>query len=163
MGVRESLNEKKTLGLGVAAAVGLLAVVIIGAQVVGGGSGVSEPETAFYTDDDGKTFFKDDIYKVVPFDHNGKQAYRADVFKGPDGKQFVGLMYRHNALGKKAMQEHIAKGKDDPRGTFLGGLEIQGMEVKRPGAPDNTWRMNDTSLQSSIKSPSGGPAELVEP
>ena len=163
MGVRESINENKRLGLGVAAAVVIVAMAIIGSQVVGGGSGVKEPETAFYTDDDGKTFFKDDIYKVVPFDHKGKRAYRADVFKCPDGKQFVGLMYRHNALGTKAMQDHIAKGKSDPQGTFLAGLEAQGFEVKRPGAPDNTWKLNDTSLQSSIRCASGTVADLVTP
>jgi hypothetical protein len=163
MGVREALSENNKLGLSVGIGVIVVALAIIGVQLSGGGSGVEEPETAFYTDDDGKTFFKDAIYKVSPFDRNGKPAYRADVFKCPDGKQFVGLMYRHNALGKKAMQEHIAKGADDPQGTFLGGLEIQGLEVKRPGAPDNTWKLNDASLSTSIKCPSGGVAELVSP
>lgn len=163
MGVRQSLNENKNLGVGVGAGIVVVALAIISFQLFGGvSSQIQAPASAFYTDDNGKTFFKDDIYKVCPFDHNGKQAYRADVFECPDGKQFVGLMYRHNAVGRKAMEEHIAKGTDDPRGDFLAGLEVQGMEVKRPGAPDIAWRPNDTSLGSLIKC-KGQPAELVIP
>ena len=165
MRVRESFNENKKFGIGVAAAIVIVAVGIIGYQLFGGGGGGGHgaPKLAFYTDDDGNTFFKDDIYKVVPFEHNGKQVYRAEVFKCPDGKQFVGLIYRHNALGKKAMQEHLAKGAKDPQGSFIGGLEIQGMEVKRPGAADKAWKPNDSSLASSVRCPSGAPAEPVSP
>jgi hypothetical protein len=166
MGVRESLNENKNLGLGLAIGIAVIAVAIIAIQVVGsshGAGGIEVRKTAFYTDDDGKTFFKDDTYKVAPFNHNGKQAYRADVFKCADGKQFVGLMYRHNELGKKAMGDFIAKGASDKQGTFLSGLETQGVEVKRPGGADSTWKPNDSSLATSIKCPSGGPTQLVTP
>jgi hypothetical protein len=165
MGVRESLNQNKKLGVGVGVAIIAVALGFISLQLVGGRTNVDLPASAFYTDDDGKTFFKDDVYKVVPFDHNGKKAYRADVFKCADGKQFVGLMYRHNALGQKAMQEHVAKGADDPQGTFLAGLEMQGVEVKRPGAPVSAWKPNTEpeQVQRAVKCPSGGPAQLVTP
>ena len=162
MGVRESVNGNRRLGVGVGAALLIGALSVIGFQVFGGGgTGVAVASSAFYTDDNGKTFFKDDLYKVVPFEHNGKQAYRADVFQCPDGKQFVGLMYRHNALGRKAMSQHIAKGARDPQGSFLAGLEIQGMEVKPAGAPDNAWRPG--TGERSVKCPSGGTAKLVSP
>ena len=163
MGVRESINENPKLGFGVGAGIVVVALALTGFQLFGGGNGVKQPKYGFYTDDDGKTFFKDDMYKVVPFDRNGKQAYRAGVFECPDGKQFVALIYRHNALGRKAMGEHLAKGASDPQGTFLGGLEIQGMEVKRAGAPASTWKPNDTSIESSVTCPSGGPAQPVTP
>ena len=166
MGVRESLNQNKKLGMAIGIAIAVIAVALIGLQVLGGGPGpgVEIRKSAFYTDDDGKTFFKDDVYKVSPFAHNGKQAYRADVFKCPDGKQFVGLIYRHNALGQKAMQDHLNKRASDPQGTFLNGLEIQGLEVRRPGTPDgNGWKPNDLSLSTSVKCPSGAAAQPVSP
>jgi hypothetical protein len=164
MGVRQSLNENKKLGVGVGAGIFVVAIAIVSFQLFGdGGSGIEAPTSAFYTDDDGKTFFKDDAYKVVPFDHGGKQAYRADVFKCADGKQFVGLMYRHNAVGRKAMEEHIAKGAKDPDGSFLTGLDVQGTEVKRAGAPNSAWTPNvePETIQRSVKCASGDVPALV--
>ena len=164
MGVRESLGENNRLGTGVAIAVLVVGMAVIGYQVLGGGgTGLPVTDQAFYTDDDGKTYFEDDLYKVVPFTRNGKQAYRADVFNCSDGKQFVGVMYRHNALGKKAMQEHLDKGADDPNRAFLGGLELQGLEFKLPGAPDTAWKPNFGANDRTIKCPDGHVATLVTP
>jgi hypothetical protein len=162
MGVRDSLNKNRNLGIGAAAAVLLVGLGIIGIQFLRGGeAGVALSRQAFYSDDNGKSFFKDKILKVVPFDHNGKQAYLADVYKCPDGKQFVGRLYRHNAAGKKAMEQHIAKGDSDT--SFLGGLAMQGMEVKLSGAPDTAWKPNTDPDVRTMKCPSGGTAELVAP
>jgi hypothetical protein len=164
MGVRESINGNTKLGVGVGTAILVLALATISYQLFGGGgTGVQVSTSAFYTDDNGKTFFKDNAYKVSPFDHNGKKAFRADVYQCPDGKQFVAFLYRHNALGRKAMEEHLAKGAKDPQGTFLAGLEFQGMEVKPAGAGDNAWRSNSGSGERSVKCPSGGPAQPVNP
>src|SRR3989442_15244567 len=99
----DTINQNKRVGLGVGAALILFAVGILAFQLHGGsGSATSAPSRAFYTDDNGKTFFKDDL-KAVPFDHNRKQAYRADVFKSADGNQFVGLIYRCTPEGRKEM------------------------------------------------------------
>jgi hypothetical protein len=161
MAVLDSLNKSKRLGIGVGIGVLILGLGLIGFQFLHAGSNGTETfESAFYTDDNGKTFFKDKRYKIVPFDHNGKQAYRADVFQCPDGKQFVGLIYRHNALGKKAMEEHIAKRHDLSQVTGS-GLELHGMEVKPAGAPDTAWKRN--TGESRVKCPTGGDAQLVSP
>jgi len=159
MGVREKLNTNKQLGVWVGVGILIVGLGIIGIQLLrGGGSGIAVSDSAFYTDDNGKTFFKDDRYKVVPFDHNGKQAYRADVFQCPDGKQFVGLIYRHNAVGRKAMEKH--KGHES-QSASIAGLEIQGMEVKPAGAADTAWVPN--SGDRLVKCPSGQTAQLVAP
>src|SRR4029079_11477876 len=100
MSFRDKLSEKPAIGLGIGVGILVIAFGVIGYQLFGGSNSAGEiPTQGFYTDDNGKTFFKDDINKVVPFDHNGKQAYRADVFKGADGKEFVGLVYRHTPTG----------------------------------------------------------------
>jgi len=164
--IRDSLNKNKKLGVGIGAAILVIAVGLIAFQLRGSGSGLTAATGAFYTDDIGKTFFTDDPYKVSPFDHGGKQAYRADVFKCADGKQFVGLIYRHNQIGRKQIEEYVAKGQDDEQGTILSGIERFGMEVKRAGTPDNAWRPNDDpdNLRRSVPCPGGtGAAYFVTP
>jgi len=168
MGVRQSLNESKKLGIGVGGAVLVVALALLGYQLFGGPSSVGPaPRTAFYTDDDGKTFFEDDINKVSPFERNGKQAYRADVFQCPDGKRFVALMYRHNSSGRQQVEEYIANRMmdKDEGGSMLRAIESACMEFKRAGANDRAWRPNDSaaidSLHAAVTCPSGGPATLV--
>jgi hypothetical protein len=77
MGVRETLNKKKSLGI---------AVAVIFLLLASGYLTYSEwPEhhfsgkTAFYSDDDGQTWFIESVYKTTPFDHNGRQATRARI------------------------------------------------------------------------------------
>jgi len=162
----EALNGK--LGPGIGVALILLAIGIIGYQYAGGNSSnvAVAPQNSFYTDDNGKTFFKDAV-KVVPFDHGGKQAYRADVFAGPDGKQFVGLIYRFTDAGKREMQAYIDNKTKDPSGLARLGIEHRGMQVKPVGAADSAWVLADDNtlerLQGSVKAPGGGAAKLVTP
>jgi len=168
MGVRENLNENRKLGVGVGAAIVIVAVAMIGFQVAGGKSNAgTAPGNAFYTDDNGKTFFRDDVCRITPFDHKGKPAYRCDVFKGADGKQFVGLIYRHTDAGRKEMEAYLPnKGKDDD-GTQRRSLEQRGMQVKPVGADEKAWVVNDDvtaeRLQSTVKDAAGKPAQLVNP
>ena len=161
MGVRDGLNTNKKLGVWIGIATLIVGLGIIGIQLLlGRGNGITVSESGFYTDDNGKTFFKDERLKIVPFNHNGKQAYRADVFQCKDGKQFVGLIYRHNALGKKAMEKLLAKG-GNAQNASLAGLEIQGMEVKPAGAGDTAWGPN--TGERTVHCPTGEPAQLVVP
>lgn len=166
MGLRDSLNGK--LGPGIGALLILGAVGFLAMQYVGGGttSTASAPSTVFYTDDNGATFFKDSV-KVVPFDHNGRKAYRADVFTGPDGKQFVGLVYRFSDAGKREMENYLSTKPHDADGLGRLGIEHRGMQVKRPSGDDRAWTLADEMaverLQESMKTPSGAPTQLVKP
>ena len=81
MGVRELIDRKNHLVMGVAIAaiaVALASILILWRHREGPpalGAGVQ----AFFSDDDGKTWFPDDAMKIPPFDHNGKPAYRAGL------------------------------------------------------------------------------------
>jgi hypothetical protein len=166
MSTRE--EKLKRLGPGIAIALFLIAIGIATLQLAGGRTNaVPVQKQAHYTDDNGKSFFADDVNKVVPFERGGKQAYRVDVFKGPDGKQFVGLIYRHTDGGKKEMQDYINRKVKDPDGGFREGIESRGMQVKRPVEADKAWTLADSayvsSLRASTKTPSGVPAEYVAP
>ena len=169
MGSAQTMTEPRKLGMGVAAAVLIVGLGLLAYQFFGGRQTVSAPvhATAFYTADDGKTFFSDDANKMVPFDHNGKPAYRADVFQGLDGKQFVGLIYRHTDAGRKEIEAYFASKPKDPDRTARQIMERGRMQVKPAGTGDKGWMLNDEvtmeRLQSSVTDPSGKPAKLIVP
>src|SRR4051794_23711365 len=158
-----SLSRK--LGPGVGIALILLAISLMAYQFSGGSTkGVIAPKTVFYTDDQGKSFFKDSV-KVVPFDHDGKQTFRADVFQGPDGKPFVGLVYRFTDAGRREMETYLSQKTPDPQGLARLAIEQRGMQVRRVGT--DAWTSADSEtrehLQEGMKTPSGAPAKLVTP
>ena len=170
MGVREKLNQNTRLGFGIGAGIVVVALLIISLQLMAAKPSLAKQKVAFYTDDNGKTFFTDDVQKVVPFDHNGKQAYLADVFQCADGKQFVGLMYRHTPGGRSEMENYISQNMaaQDKDGLFLQQLAYRGMDVKRAGAGDKAWTRNDQTLNDTIRASvkcgsGGGVATLVIP
>jgi len=155
-------------GIGVAIALLAVAAIAMGYQFLGGRqSGLPVEKAAFYTEDNGKSFFKDDLFKISPFDHNGKQAYRCDVFESGGGKQFVGLVYRHTESGRREAEAYFPNKSKDTDGSSRRGLEERGMQVKPVAAADTAWVLNDDTttsrLQMSMKDVSGKPAKLVQP
>jgi hypothetical protein len=165
-----AINEVKgsRYGIGVAIALLAIAAVALGYQFLGAReSGAGPVQTAaFYTEDNGKSFFKDDLFKASPFVHNGKQAYRCDVFDG-GGKQFVGLVYRHTDAGRRDIEAYFPNKSKDTDGSTRRGIEERGMQVRPVGAGDGAWTVADDTttsrLQASMKDPSGKPAKLVQP
>jgi hypothetical protein len=141
--------------------------VAIGHQLMASVENASGPAAtnAFYSDAAGKSFIKGDINQIVPFEREGKQYYRADVFQGADGKQFVGLIYRYNDSGRKEMERYLSKRVLDPDGTMRDQIEQRGMEFKR--LTDAKWVLRDDStlerFRKAMRDSSGKPATLVEP
>jgi hypothetical protein len=142
MGVRETLNKQKWVGAAFAA------VLILAA---GGLVTYTEwpqhhfsGKTAFYTDDEGQTWFIDSVYKTTPFDHDGKQAVRAVIYSYEHGgKQFCAYLMRDNPSDKKRLDDAVATaaaaGKP-PSSVDL--FENQGilnnMQIKQLG-PGHPW------------------------
>jgi len=156
-------------GIGIAAALLIVAAAIIVPQLLGGresGAG-PVPKSAFYTDDNGKSSFKDDINKMSPFDRGGKQAYRCNVFQDSSGKQFVGLIFRHTDSGRREMEAYLPNESKDFDGSTRRGIEDRGMQVKPPAAGDQAWVPADettvTQLQTSLRDAAGKPVKLVQP
>jgi hypothetical protein len=136
VGIRETLNEKPAIGIGIAAGVILIAAVVVIWQFTGRSSGpaLTAPVTgdqAYYTDDDGKTFFADDSKKMTPFKHSGKDAYRAHVYKCSKGEPFVGYIERHTDYGKQQKGISLEMGS---RPSFSDNALF---EIKKPGK--NPW------------------------
>jgi hypothetical protein len=121
MSVRETL-QKKPAAAGVAALLLILACAAVILSETKGQSNYSFAGKVFYSDDDGKTWFLDDLTKGSPFDHDGKPAYRAMVYRCTDGGDlFVGFL-------AKFSDHQIAQMAGDPRVLMMGM-----QEMKKPG------------------------------
>jgi hypothetical protein len=126
----------------------LVAGVVIARQLTARTS-TELPTKAYYTTDDTSpagalaALFVDDNGKLVPFEHDGRPAYRAYVFTCDGGKTtFVSHLERYTPDGLRKMRQLLAKGG---RGTPAAAAVEQdviltGCEIKRPG--DSAWVLN---------------------
>ncbi|HWP40815.1 MAG TPA: hypothetical protein VNL70_07805 [Tepidisphaeraceae bacterium] len=104
------------VGIILLGAVGLLIAQLLSSDdaMVASDAG-SEPK-AWYTVDDGKTFFADSALKIPPFEHEGKIAYRCQVWTYDGGKtRFVSHLERYPEAVKKKLESMDRK---DPAAVF---------------------------------------------
>ncbi len=118
-----------------------------------GASGTPE----FFSDDDGATWFTDDGTKITPFDHNGRQAVVAKVFRCRDGTLFVG--YLEKLSDDASLQTQSVQATKKP----AGGVQTAGsttrisIMLKRPHT--GKWVRDDDPEALKIKNftcPGGG-------
>src|SRR3954470_798778 len=93
----------------VAAAVILVVVILFALVWWGGAAGLGSGKTrgaqSWFTADDGKTWFADDLNKLPPFEKNGRTVSRVYLFSCDGGKTvFVGYLERFTPEGKRALQ-----------------------------------------------------------
>jgi hypothetical protein len=139
MGLREKITQNSRVGTTAAAALILVAITITALQM----RSVSlppGPTQAFFTVDDGKTWFADDVATLPPFDKDGKQAVRAYVYRCADGTQFVNYLERYTPHAKQALENAGTPSPDHKAPGNLAAIQnayTGGREVKRPG--DKKW------------------------
>ena len=117
---------------------------------------------AFYSTDDGKTWFADDDDKIFPFDYNGQQAYRVDVYKRSDGNEFVADIERYTDSARAKLTALRAQPNPDSRA--IASVIDSGLQIKRPG--DTKWYSVHSEQGSDImalSSPDGSPVVGVTP
>jgi len=171
MGVREAMNKRPMIAGGIvavlAAAAIAFAVFQIRDEVRAGSDAAGDPERAFFTVDDGQTWFVDDATQLAPFQHNGKEAVRAYVVEC-NGKRFVNHLERYTAEGKQAtmrLREVVKKGP--PPGALVAAAQQRGRELKRPG--DAKWTASgDIAAAAAIATPrcpqgTSGEAKFIFP
>ncbi len=158
MNFRELVNRRPKLA---AASIIAIAVLAIGFSFQSSrGPKLSGPITqAFFSDDDGKSWFAEDINKPFPFDHNGRQAYRAYVFRCQSGDPFVGYLASFSDAG-------APKGTTaaPTRSEQFGPQKIPVMQVKKPG--ESNWIPIDSpqgELIIDVKGPDGSRPLAVLP
>lgn len=165
MGLRETMNRNPGIVMGVV----IVAILIAGYFIVQqfrGSSGGTPATSAYFSDDDGKTYFKDDITKLAPFDHGGKEALRAYVYSC-NGKPFVACLERLTPELKAEMvkaRETAGTGKPPQNVGKLIQLSMSGRQVRKPG--ETNWVQQASPQGSSImtvKCTDGSAPEAVTP
>lgn len=155
MGIREQLNQNSKLAIAIA----VTAVLVLGYLVFsssGARPSIDGQAKAWFTTDDGKTYFADDLSKQPPFQKDGRTAYGCYVWSSDGGKTtWVSHLYRHTGGANEAGQRRSLANE------FAGS----NMEVKRPG--DTAWVKATDPRGIEIqrpKAPGGGSViEPVEP
>jgi hypothetical protein len=163
MGVREVLDKRKN----VVTVIAILAIVVAGYVIFTQARqtlGTGDAGDAFFTVDDGKTFFAGDANLSPPFEKDGKQAVRAHVFEC-GGQRVVGYLSRYTERAQKALAEAKAAKAEGKAPTNIGELSAVGMtgtEVKKPG--ETAWvTVSDPRAQQirTFRCPDGAaPTEL---
>ena len=160
MGIRDTLNRNPSIATGTILAIIVIAVAFIVYSQSRGLSPSKEPAKAFYTIDEGKHWFVDDVSKFPPFDHEGKEAVRALLFQCGEGKPFVGYLARYTPDTKKELEA----ARNSPTGTkseqYMRNLIIAekiGKEIKKPGDPQWTTLADETNWKRvmQVKCPEG--------
>ena len=111
----------------------------------------------YFSDDDGATYFLDNLAQEVPFDHNGKLAFRAYVFRCQSGAPFVAFLGR--PLGASSAQPKPAapvNTEEGIRAAVKHPASGGALEVKKPG--QTTWvplSSPEGNEIASVKCPDG--------
>jgi hypothetical protein len=134
--VSEEQSNLKNILIGVGVVVICIVAVVLSLPKK---TNITSAGQAYYSDDDGASWFADDADKVVPFDHGGKQAVKALVFEC-GGKKFVARLERMTAQKQRFVQDAAAAAKAGaaPPPTPPGAGPFDwGIEAKKPG--DARW------------------------
>lgn len=142
MSLREKISGKPIVGISVTALFILTAAAILASTYWP--EKQADLSKAFYSDDDGQTWFVDSATKVAPFDHNGKQAVVAHVYTYDNGgKSFCAYLAKFTPAAKAKLEAAIAeaaKKQLPPESVGLfhdPGFSKQGVLVKPAGG--GTW------------------------
>jgi len=68
----------------------------------------SSPDQAFFTTDDGKTWFAAEVTNIPPFDRDGKQACGAIVIRCGSGEPFVHHLESYPPEVRKQLEDAVA-------------------------------------------------------
>lgn len=125
------------------------------------------PGTAYFSSDDGKTFFIDDIMRLPPFEHRGQTAVRAHVFDC-NGNRVVGYLSRYTDESLKAFETAKAfKGTNRPPPNLdvIMNASTNGTQIKRPGQGEwvSAGATEQVARIRGFQCPDGSSGSEVEP
>jgi hypothetical protein len=142
MGIRESLNKNQKIVVIATVAVTLFGFGIIFWEAVRSSGGTSDTRTeAYFTVNDGATYFADSIDRVPPFDHAGQQAVRARVFTCQGKKAWVAYLekYPDDVAASAAAQAGRMAGSASAPEPGQAMMPNAIMLVKAPGTGNDGW------------------------
>ncbi|MGD0540206.1 MAG: hypothetical protein ABSB33_01685 [Tepidisphaeraceae bacterium] len=168
MYIRNTFSEKKKMSLIAALGLLLLAAVCLAYQYWP--QRKANLALAYFTDDDGKTWFKESSYRIAPFDHDGKTAVIAKIYTYDNGaKKYCAYVAEYTPQAKQRLEAAVAdaQAKGEPPSSVdlfhQRDFIVSAMQVKLPG-DNNPWipyldpRANQVF---SIHSPDGSVVDEV--
>lgn len=156
MGLREKLNENPAITTAVAAAIILVALIILGWNLMPGGGQTVEAGDgdAYYTTDGGQTWEEGDYFDI--YETGEEDKFRVQLFKWTeDGEPFVGWMERMTPDAKEAYKEATASGEGDPLMMMAPEDVMLGLYVARPPAQgeEPNWVAANTEEGAQVMQP----------
>ncbi len=148
MGIRQSLNENKLIAAGLTTVMVAAAVVFV-LWYYRPAATSPYATREFFSDDDGTTWFVDDGTKIAPFDHNGKQAVLAKVYKCGNGRMFVGYLEKIDDDIKKKIDASRAAGPGHAGITKADPTGFNGILLKKPHASE--WIKSNDPRASEVR------------
>ncbi len=139
-----SIRQRQSVFMWAAILILGLAVFLVFNEVIPRGPSRRLQNSRFYSDDDGRTWFIDSSTQIPPFDHDGKSACEAEVYRCGTGKIFVAYLQKYADKQRNEIESTAARHPEQ-----LAGLLQAPMLVKKPG--DSTWLLPDAP---------GGSAEM---
>ena len=116
-------------------------------------------QKAFYSADDGRTWFVDDAFKSSPCDHDGKRAYRALIYRCSGGKPFLAYLAKYSDRQQSELEADKVRFNGKPS---LMVLTTPMQDLKKPGAAG--WIHGSFSAVNGYpppKCPSGSDAAIM--
>ena len=167
-GIRQKIGEKQ--GIGVALGAGLILVAAVALAVQYMPEKRADLNQAFYTVDDGETWFADSAYRIAPFPHEGKTAVIAQVYSYAGGsKRFCAYVAKYTEPARAKLEPAIAKAQanNEPPGSAAPFRDRDFMQsamlVKARGA-DQPWiPIGDPRAREvmTVRSPDGSEVDQV--
>lgn len=168
MNFRQIFNDKPGAAIGVAAGLVLISALFVYFQIQGPSAPPADGK-AYFSIDDGKSWFADDATKLAPFEKDGKQAVRAYVYRSSKGLEFVNHLERFKPEARatlEASRNNKPEGQGPAISAAAQSAHTAGREVKRPG--EAKWvGAGDFRVAAqvvAVKTPDGSPdATPLEP
>lgn len=166
MGIRETLNKNPAIGM---AAGGTLVLVCIIYAWITWSSATSAPASglqfAFFSADEGRTWFEDGAYRPFPFPQDGRPAFRAVVIQCGTNAPRVAYLKRLTDAGLKSATAML-ESNDSNMTTKFADLLDNASEVRKPGTTQ--WLATSSAegqklIADAIKCPDGTAAAVVPP
>ena len=169
MEIRKLAEKSPAMRYGILGGIAVLVAIFLLLQY----RGPHELDKAWFTTDDGVTWFADDMTKVAPFDHDGKTAVECKVYTYDGGKtKFVGYLIRYRpgttALLQALNPPSSTRGAEaDEYADKRVAILKANRELKRPKTGDDGWVLEKSSPESmdiiTIKGQKGGELQSVFP
>ena len=140
MGAIASIGGRQKALAGVALALMVLCVGVLW-MAVGRGGAAQVPK--YFTINEGETYFAAKARDLPPMEIDGKEAVQAMMFKGADGKMFVGYLLKYSDKAKELLVGTVgANGQAAEDPPNLASLMEHETFIKSPGV-GNWTRMDD--------------------